>query len=350
MKRTRIFGLAGMVAGTALTVAVGAERDVLNNWRNVVSTNDFKKTLADVRAVQEDWPVVHSVKHRENKIGERAALQADYRGVARVFLQGLEAYEKTLCEMSPEAFCEGADMLLDVRSRFMKNPSYINYFLVDCINRVLFVNLGERLTRIEDVPISYDKIAERLAEFRCNLSTIGNLISIEYGADRFSMAAIEDMEFLEKLDAIGMAMGQDMSFLTSPRDWYNVYGLRILEKCSLTALSHRLVASDLFIGTRLPALLLFRRKTMQFTAMDSFPQIRAVLGDETYMPLTLQRHKPLAAIAAYDFLHMLRSENGRVQMLCFPEMPRFFTRESIEQFEKEEAKLEAQREAKEQNK
>ena len=344
MKRISVFGLVGMVVGTAFTAVIGAESDRLDNWKSIVSTNDFRKTLTDVKSFQEDWPAVNSIKHKENKNAEKALVQTGYRDVARTFLQGLEEYEKTLQAMSPEAFCEAADALLDTRERFLKHPSYVNYFLSDCINRVLFVNLGDRLARAEDVPLSYDKIAERLAEFRCDLSTIGNLISMEYGADRFSMAEIENKEFEDKLTVIGIALDHDMGFLFFPHDIHNVYGLRILEKCSLTALSHRLAVSDHFIGVRLPALLLFRRKTTHFTETNPFLQIRTVLGDEIRMPPTLRDRKPRAAIEASDFLHMLRSENGREQMLCFPKVPRFFT--NIGELDREEAKLEAEREAK----
>ena len=343
-KIVALFAGTLVASATALTAVVGAERDVLDNWKSVVSTNDFKKTLASVRAVQEDWPAVHSIKHKESKNAETSLIQTGYRDVARTFLQGLEAYEKTLQAMSPGAFCEAADALLNAREKFLKHPSYVNYFLVDCINRVLFVNLGDRLARAEDVPLSYDKIAGRLAEFRCDLSTIGNLISMEYGTDRFSMAEIENKGFEDKLAAIGIALDHDMGFLFVPSDVHNVYGLRILEKCSLSALSHRLAVSDHFVGVSLPALLLFRRKTAHFTETDSFPEIRAVLGDEARMSPTLRTHHPLATIEAFGFLDMLRSENGREQMLCFPKVPRFFT--NIGELDREEAKLEAEREAK----
>ncbi|MCL1921528.1 MAG: hypothetical protein FWG50_10730 [Kiritimatiellaeota bacterium] len=344
MRRIRVVMMAGCLGITAFTIVTGAGDDGLDNWRNAISTNDFKKTLVSVKSLQEDWPAVHSVKHKENKDEAKALVQTGYRNMARTFWQGLESYEKVLQEMSPEAFCEAADALLDVRNRFLKHPSYVNYFLIDSINRVIYINLGERLAMVGDVPTCYDRLVERLAEFRCDLSTIGNLVSVEYGSDRFSMATIEEMPFEKKLDAIGVAIGQDMSFLFLPQDIHNMYGLRILEKCSLTALSRRLALSDHCIGASLPALLSFRRKTMVFTATDSFPQIRAVLGDEVWLPPTLLPGRHRAVIEASDFLTAIRSEHWR-EKLCFSESPAFFAKGLVEQLEREEAEREAKREA-----
>ena len=117
MRRLKAFGFVGLFASATVAVAVGAEQDTLNHWKQAVATNDFKKTLVSIKSFQEDWPEVHSLKHKENKDAEKALVQTGYREVARTFLRGLENYEKELREMSPEAFCEGTDALLDARQR-----------------------------------------------------------------------------------------------------------------------------------------------------------------------------------------------------------------------------------------
>ena len=322
---------------------VGEEKDALANWKSAVSTNDFQKTLASVKSLKEDWPAVHSVKHKENQDAEKALVQTGYRDVARTFLQGLEAYEKTLQEMSPEAFCEGADILLDVRKRFLKRPSYINYFLADCINRVVYINLGERLVKAGDMPVCYDRTAKRLAEVRCDFPKIANLISGEYGTNRFSMATIEELQLEDKYKAIGNVIGQDGLFFIFPQDMHNLYGLRILGKRSFTALLNRLIMSDHCIGTTLPAFLSYRRKAEHFSPTDSGDEIHAVLGDEKWLyPTWIYDYPPVAEMAA-NFLRQVQSENWRL-MLCFSDPP-FFTKEFVEHQEKEEAEREAEREA-----
>jgi hypothetical protein len=192
MKRIQALGLLGLVTSVALT-AVGDERATLNTWKQAVSTNDFKKTLTDIRALQDDWPAVHSIKHVINKDTEKALLQTDYRSVAKTFWQGLESYEKQLREMSPEAFCEGAEALLEVRKWFLKHPSYVNCFVADTINRVIYVNLGERLAKVGDVPVCYDRIVERLAESRYDWSLLFELASGEYGINPISREEITEL-------------------------------------------------------------------------------------------------------------------------------------------------------------
>jgi len=344
MKRTIVFGLVGVLTGVAFIVAISMKRDGLDSWRKAVATNDFQQTLVDIKSVKEDWPAVHSLKHTISKNGKKALVQTDYRDVARDFWRGLEAYEKTLREMSPEAFCEGAEMLLDVRERFMKQPSYINYFLIDCINRVIYINLGERLVEVGDVPVCYDKIVERLAEFRRDYSQLYELVSREYDTKQMSRAEIEEMPLHDKVKAIEKMIGQE-NFVFAVQDMHNMFGLRILEKRSLTALLARLVWSDHVIGVSLPALLAYRRKATNFMLTDSWEQISAVLGDEPRLPPTLVYpvESPRTASAVDNFLSGIQTENWRM-MLGFSDPP-FFTEEYIEYHEKEEAKREAKREA-----
>ena len=342
MRRTKVVGFVGVLASTAIIV-VGVEKNGLDDWRNAVSTNDFRKTLTSIKSLQEDWPAVHSIKHKVNKDSEKALIQTGYRNIAKIFLRGLEYYEKTLREMPPEVFCEGANTLLDVRSRFMKHPSYVNYFLVDSINCIIYVNLGERLIKAEGVPTCYDKIVERLAEFRCGWSLFYELANGEYDAKQMSRAEIDALSIEDKVNAIGNMVGQKQTFFIFPQDMHNLFGLRILEKRSLTALMTRLAMTDHIIGAYLPSVLSYRRKAPHFTLTDSWGQIRSVFGDEPHLPATLWDAQPRAASATRDFLEYVRSENWR-QRLGFSDPPNF-TKEFIEGQEREEAEREAKREA-----
>ena len=225
----------------------------------------------------------------------------------------------------------------------MKHPSYVNYFLADSINCVIYVNLGERLIKDEPLPACYDRIVKRLAEFRCDWSLFYELVNGEHGANQVSMDEIKALPVEHKFDAIGKMVGQEQAFHILPQDMHNLFGLRILEKRSLTALLTRLTMTDHIIGAYLPAILSCRRKTAHFTPMDSFAQIRAVFGDEAYLPATLLTARPNAASEVYDFLNVVRSENWR-QKLGFSDPPTF-TKEILAGWEKEEAEREAQREA-----
>jgi len=343
MNKMQKLGLIGLLSSA--TLAIGAEKDVLNNWKKVVSTNDFAKTLVSVRTLQDEWPAIHSVKHAINKDKKSALTQTGYRDVARTFLLGLERYEKVLREMPPEAFCEGADALLDARGHFLKNPGYINYFIADAINRVVFINLGERLAKIGEVPMCYDKIVERLAEFRCDWSLFFEITNRELGANQFSAAKIQAMPLKEKAEAIGKMVGQEQSFFWFAPDAHNLYGLRLLEKRSLPPLLTRLASADHDIGGLLPALLSYRRKAVHFSPTDSFQQIQSVLGKESRMPPTMYNgDQPFTAYLANDALRAVCSEKWRMT-LYFSDPPGL-TKEIIENAEREEVEREAEREAK----
>ena len=339
MRRTKVVGFVGVLASVAIIV-VGAEKDGLGNWRRAVSTNDFKKTLANVKSLQEDWPAVHSVKHKVNKDGEKALVQTGYRDVSRTFLKGLEDYEKVFREMPPEAFCEGADALLDVRSRFLKHPSYINYFLIDSINRVICINLGERLVKAGNLPVCYDRIVERLAEFSCDWTQLYELASRECETNPISRAEIEKLSTETKIEAIEEMAGQK-NFVFMVQDAHNLYGLRILDKRSLTALLARLVSSDYYMRASLPGLLSYRRKAINFAPTDSGDQIRAALGNESRLPETLWDPHSYTTRAVSYFLREVQSEQWRMVM-GFSDP---FSKEFVERQEKEEAEREAKREA-----
>jgi len=244
--------------------------------------------------------------------------------------------------MPPEAFCEGADALLEARKQFLKHPSYVNCFLVDTINRVIYINLGERLAKAGDVPVCYDRITEHLAESRYDWSLLFELANGEYGANQISRTEIEKLSPQGKAEAIGKMIGQEFFFFL-PQDAHNLYNLRILEKRSSSAWLARLISSDHAIGA-LSALLSYRRKTTHFTPMDTVEQIRAVLGDDTPLVSTwLFDDSPRAADVIDNFLREIQSEKWRM-MLGFSDPP-FFTKEFIERAEEEEAEREAQREA-----
>jgi len=257
----------------------------------------------------------------------------------------LENYEKTLGEMSPETFCGNADALLDIRDRFLKNPSYINYFLVDSINRVIYVNLGERLAKVGDVPVCYDKIVGRLAEFRCDWSRMFEFTSREYDSDKMPVPEFKNLSFENKIDVIGKMVGQEQTFFFLPQDFYNVFGLRILEKRSLTALLSRLAVSDHTIGASLPALLSYRRRVTHFDPTDITSQLRDIFKDHPRLhPTLLYYDPPPVASVVKKIVEHIRSENWR-QQLGFSDPPEF-TKERIKRWEQEEAEREAQREAK----
>ena len=341
MRKIKVLGIVGLLTGTALSVMGNAEKETLNNWEKAVFTNDFKKTLTSVKSLKEDWPAIHSVKHKENNDGEKASLQTGYRDTTRTFLQGLEKYEKELRNMSPEAFCEGANALLDVRERFMKHPSYVNYFLVDSINRVIYINLGERLIKIGDVPTCYDRVVERLAEFRLTWLQLYELAGMEYRTNQISSAEFEKLSCDEQIEAVEELVGLENFYFVVP-DAHNLYNLRILDTRSLTALLTRLIGSDTVIGS-LPALLTYRRKAADFALTDSWEQTRVILKDEASLAPTLLDERPRASGVVDELLRGIQSEEWRMT-LYFSEMPGL-TQEILERAEKREAEREAKREA-----
>jgi len=232
-----------------------------------------------------------------------------------------------------------------VRERFLKKPSYINYFITDTINRVIYINLGERLVKSGDVPMCYDKILERLAEFRCDWSLMFEITNRELGVKQMTMAEIQAMPLKDKAEAIGKMVGQEESFFVFPQDVHNLYGLRILEKRTLPPLLTRLTMGDQAIRGLLPALLSYRRKAVHFSPADSSAQIRPILGENTRMPPNMYNgEQPFAAHLASDALRHINSEKWRMT-LCLSDPPGF-TKEILEYAEREEAEREAVLEAK----
>ena len=346
MKKTRVLGLLGLLAGVAVAAPGDTGPSGLDNWRKTVSTNGLPETLAAVATLPEDWPAVRSVRHAGKKGRNTDSQQTEFRDLAKTFWAGLERYEKALQKLPPESFCRGAEALLKARERFLKHPSYANYFIVDSINRAVYINLAERLAKAEELPVCYDPLVERLAEFRFDLPQIIPVINDEYGANLITVAAFENMHISERFQTVGEMIGQE-NFLFIPENMHNMFGLRILEKRSFPVLLHRLVLSDHFIGASLPALLSYRRKAPHFTPDDTYQQINAVFGrDAPAMPPTLCDGRPRPASEAITLLDELRSERWR-NRLSFSDPPTF-TPEKIEILEKKEAEREAMRRQEEQ--
>ena len=337
MKKISVCGLLMLFAGMAVAASGDVGQGGLDNWRKAISTNDFLETLAAVATLPDDWPAVRSVRHAGEKSRNADPQQAELRSLAKTFWLGLERYEKTLRDLPPEPFCREAEALLKVRGRFLKHPSYINFFLADAISRVVYVNLAERLAKAGDVPACYDPLVGRLAESRFDLPQIIPVINDEFGTNLISMSDIKRKPLVEQLQTIGKTIGQE-NFFFYIEDIHNTFGARILGKRSFSALLNRLVMSDGIIGAGLPALLSYRRRSPRSTPDDTYQQIKAVLGEAPAMPPTLLNGNPLPSIEANTLLNVIRSGKWRKE-LCFS-CSHTLSPRRIEELEQQEAERE----------
>ncbi|HOG51265.1 MAG TPA: hypothetical protein PKY10_11815, partial [Lentisphaeria bacterium] len=115
-------------------------------WSEVLAANDFKGVLSVFQiGPKVEWPPVHSAKYADEKDKTLVTQGVEFRKFGELLAHDLEDYERQLQGIPSEQFCERCESLLAMRQQFLCHPSYFNLILADSVNRVLYVNLAERL-------------------------------------------------------------------------------------------------------------------------------------------------------------------------------------------------------------
>lgn len=266
-----------------------AETDsrVFDYWSNLLADNDFAALLAVFRSgPKEEWPAVHSPDFASSAKELRPSQQADFRKLGEKLARGLEHYERSLKEQPTAQFCDNSKSLLSMRQHLAHNPSYFNLILVDAINRVVYVNLSERLTRAEDPSPCLLTLVEQLGSFRPNLVQVLSMVNAELNKPIMDAVAYRSASDVEQLKMLWSTL-EPGTPLMMPRDPLNLVTYQLMTKQDIPVLLNRLVVSDLYIHSLLPALIQYRKAVESYSPAATYQEIKAVLGRETQAPESL---------------------------------------------------------------
>lgn len=304
-----------LLASISQTEAV--QNPVMQYWTQIVEAGDFKKSLdAFCAGPKHDWPAVFSATYSSTLEESARAEQGDLRKLSETLLRGLEAHETAMHTNDLTTFVRQSDALLAMRAQLQRNPSYANLVLVDSINRVLFVNLAERMTAA--IPLAPDLIhlAECLAASRPDLEQLRIIAEKETGR------TLVDKEKFTGSDAarfrlLWAAVEPDTNPMF-PRNAAAIGSHALLQGQEIPVLLNRLALSDYYIQSSLPALIAYRKKAQSYSLADDYQRIKSVMGQDAKVSPSLGVEiagPKRAASAVNELLQDVRSGRVRSRLL-----------------------------------
>ena len=220
--------------------AAETDSHVLDYWSNVFANNDFAAVLAVFRSgPKEEWPTVHSLDFANAAKKLMPSQQANFRKLGEKLARGLEHYEQNLKKQPTAQFCDNSESLLSMRQHLAHNPSYFNFILVDAINRVIYVNLSERLTRVEAPSPCLLTLVEQLGSFRPNLVQVLSMADAELNKSMLDAGAYRSASDKEKFKMLWAALSPDTPLMIS-RDPLNLFTDQLLGTLDMSCGRRRL--------------------------------------------------------------------------------------------------------------
>lgn len=300
------------------TYAGEAEKQPVEYWSEVLSANAFDDVLSVFQAGPKvEWPPVHSAKYANEENKTLMVQEAEFRKLGELLAHGLEDYERQLQDIPSEQFCERSGSLLAMRQHLLRHPSYFNLILVDSINRVLYVNLAERLAHGKNVPPCLLVLAENIGEFRPNLQHFRTLAEEELGKSILEGEGYSSASDAERLKLLWSAIEPE-TMLIFPKNVLDIGTYQLIKKQDMPLLLNRVTFSDLYIHSLLPALILYRQEAKVYSPLDSYQQIKDVLGQDERVKESLGSRPFGVSRAASAVNYLLQDiQSGKTRKLLF---------------------------------
>jgi hypothetical protein len=308
------FGFVWVVS----TDAGESEKPPVEYWSEVLSANNFDDVLSVFQAGPKvEWPTIHSAKYTDEENKNLMAQEAEFRKLGERLAHKLEDYERQLQNIPLEQFCERSGSLLVMRQHLLRHPSYFNLILVDSINRVLYVNLVERLAHAKNVPPCLLVLAENIGKFHPNLQHFLTLAEEELGKNILEKEGYSSASDAERLTLLWSAIEPEAT-LMFPKNVLDIGTYQLIKKQDMPLLLNRVTFSDLYIHSLLPALILYRQEADVYSPLDSYQQIKDVLGQEERVKESLGSQAFDVSRAASAVNHLLQDiQSGKTRKLLF---------------------------------
>lgn len=315
----RLFASLFIALSFACSVqAALSDNELLQYWSEVISKSNINDIISVFQAgPKKEWPAIYSTNFDSTEKEPQEYQQVEFRKLCGLLAHGLERHETQLRGRPLPEFCESVQSLLSMRQHIAHNPSYLNLVLIDTINRIVYVNLSERLAHVENLSPCLLTLANSLGEFRTNLIQLLTISKEELNYIMVDEAVYSSASNAKRLSMLWSAV-QPGTRIMFPKNPLNLGTYQLMEKQDIPVLLTRLVLSDLYIHSLLPALILYRQNAELYSPIDSYQQIKAILGRETKVKESLGAETfgvSRAASAVNYLLQDIQSGKTRKQLL-----------------------------------
>ncbi len=319
--KTMHFLLLCLLLFPSISQAEAVQSPVMQYWTQIVEPGDFKKSLdAFCGGPKHDWPAIFSETYSSSLEEPVAREQARFRKLSDTLVCGLETYEAMMRTNALPAFVRQSGDLLTMRHQLERSLSYVNLVLIDSINRVLFVNLAERMIAPDTLSPDLVRLAEQLGHFHPDLEQIRVIAEKE---TRRSLVAREKFTGTDKerLRLLWYALEPDTTPMF-PKNVLLMGTYTLLKTQDVPVLLNRLTMSDYYIRSALPALVAYRQKAEAYSSTNDHQQIKSIMGQDTKVSQSVGAEisgTKYAASVVNDLLH--DAKVGRTRKLLLFSLP-----------------------------
>jgi hypothetical protein len=315
------------VGGTFPALSESITQDQIQYWGDLIGRKDLAPLFAELGVgPKQPWPPIVSEKYAGQLTKNEAIGQEHFRQLALRLAEHIERYESRLesvsTDMNEKQFLDTARAMLLLRDQISERPSYVNFVLVDTINRVVFVNAARRIVRRKETSAKMRKLVEHLQSFKADMKSFLSVCETELGKQLLQPEEIDVYEEDGLYRKLWAALEPE-TFVPSinagffPKDIAKQGTYDMLQSQYLVVLMARLAVTDFYINFALPLTLLYKDKAATFSPEDDYQSIKQILGKEVKGPASLGakvfNRKPAGAVA--ELLRQVRSKRIDQQLL-----------------------------------
>jgi len=286
MTRAYLFEL---IAALGILLASSIQLDGAETlfWRDLCSIKDVRQInsrVHDARGIR--WPKVHSSKRQRDFTSATELEKPDFAKLTQCLVSIIEEFSLRLQQTGEKEVVAGVTELLVTRDWIAESPSYQNFILIDSINRHSLLRLLELLKGESPNVSEITKGLLALRRYQLDSAEWGAMLQEETGrhsednAERGSSEPAQAAERLRRIQRVHFP-SKEIWTLHSPSDYKTV---KLLSDQDFAPLAMRMIGTDYYINSVVPALIEYLTKADSPNSSDSYERIRDVLGKDTLVP------------------------------------------------------------------
>ena len=278
MKKTIIINLFAVLAIFA-NLSFTVTQSQYDYWNGKLLSqplnHQFANTPANASTNEFEWPEVVSIQYKSQLNTQEKQLNANFRALSLSLLDKLDNYHKEIETSTDEDFSSKITPLIKLRDKIAKNPGYVNYILVDHINRILVANTAERLVKSIPLPSNIDNVVSNIYNCPMNINIFKNIFEKE-NAQTYNLNTSNTL-YKTKFERLWNKISTDSNYIFPKNLKYSI-SYDMIDSSHIEMLLYRIYITSQYIDS-LSCLLEYRKLVSDYSLNDSYQKIRSILKE-----------------------------------------------------------------------
>ena len=221
-----------------------------------------------------EWPEIVSKQYKSQLSSQEKQLNAKFRALSRSLLDKFDNYHKEIESSTDAEFSSKITPLIELRDEIAKKPSYVNYILVDHINRILVVNTAERLVKSTPLPPGIEEIVSNVCNFTVDVDIIKNIFEKE-NAQTYNLNSTNFPQ-KSKYERLWNKIEPETDYIY-PKNTHLSLSYLMIDSENINLIPWRMMITAPYIAS-LPYVLEYRKKVSDYSPDNKFPKICQVMS------------------------------------------------------------------------